>query len=384
MEVEDQRAVRPDVGRAAFFAVGKIRGQVDAPLRADRHAGERFLEAFDDLQRHRHGFALGRGVELLAIDERALVVHHELLVVLLAFLGRDVFLLAALLDDLVLQAALGGDHALTLAVFLEELLAGFEILGGQFLLAVLEQVAERLHGGLEFRLLHLRLAALERVHEALEESVLLEVVRADAEAAELLGKRAAGAETERVGRIGLHRGGVGFRLGGHFDGRSGGFSLRGVGGRGLGGTGGGETDEQGTGNEFADHGISWKGRERKGAPGACRERVFAPESAGWTRRNKLLFGGGKPNHGTSPRGCRPVDPGYNVEESLNGVILYALEENDREMLDLLADAMNRTALRNENRKPVDGDVSEFDLRYAFDATKTTITGSRSPSPAARW
>jgi hypothetical protein len=60
----------------------------------------------------------------------------------------------------------------------------------------------------------------------------------------------------------------------------------------------------------------------------------------FTEPNKLLFGEGKPNNSTSPRGCRPVDLGYNVEESLNGVVLYALEENDREMLDLLTESLD--------------------------------------------
>ena len=42
-----------------------------------------------------------------------------------------------------------------------------------------------------------------------------------------------------------------------------------------------------------------------------------------TRPNGLLLGEGKPPAGTSPRGCRPVDLGYNVEESLVAVALCA-------------------------------------------------------------
>jgi hypothetical protein len=60
----------------------------------------------------------------------------------------------------------------------------------------------------------------------------------------------------------------------------------------------------------------------------------------FTAPNKLLFGEGKPHNSRSGRGLLPVDLGYNVEESLNGVILYALAENDKEMLKLLTDALN--------------------------------------------
>ncbi len=60
----------------------------------------------------------------------------------------------------------------------------------------------------------------------------------------------------------------------------------------------------------------------------------------FTEPNKLLWGEGKPNDNRSGRGLLPVDLGYNVEESLNGVVLYALEVNDKEMLDLLVQSLN--------------------------------------------
>ena len=52
----------------------------------------------------------------------------------------------------------------------------------------------------------------------------------------------------------------------------------------------------------------------------------------FTEPNSLLFGEGKPYNNRSGRGLLPVDLGYNVEESLNGVVLYALEEKDDELL----------------------------------------------------
>lgn len=50
-----------------------------------------------------------------------------------------------------------------------------------------------------------------------------------------------------------------------------------------------------------------------------------------TKPNGLLFGEGKPPTGTSPRGCRPVDLGYNVEESLVAVALCADATGDPEL-----------------------------------------------------
>ncbi|MGB6221936.1 hypothetical protein [Haloferula sp.] len=47
----------------------------------------------------------------------------------------------------------------------------------------------------------------------------------------------------------------------------------------------------------------------------------------------------KPYNNRSGRGLLPVDLGYNVEESLNGVILYALHHKDEELLQLLQQSM---------------------------------------------
>ncbi|MFK7911974.1 MAG: hypothetical protein AB8F34_15440 [Akkermansiaceae bacterium] len=59
----------------------------------------------------------------------------------------------------------------------------------------------------------------------------------------------------------------------------------------------------------------------------------------FTEPNKLLFGEGKPYNNRSARGLLPVDLGYNVEESLNGVTLYALHHEDEELLKLLQQSM---------------------------------------------
>lgn len=58
-----------------------------------------------------------------------------------------------------------------------------------------------------------------------------------------------------------------------------------------------------------------------------------------TEPNKLLWGEAKPIDRKSPKGLYGVDVGYNVEESLNGVVMYALHENDLEMLKLLEESL---------------------------------------------
>lgn len=45
----------------------------------------------------------------------------------------------------------------------------------------------------------------------------------------------------------------------------------------------------------------------------------------------LLIGEGKPVDGFSPKGCRPVDIGYNMEESLPSLVQYAYETDDEKL-----------------------------------------------------
>ena len=73
----------------------------------------------------------------------------------------------------------------------------------------------------------------------------------------------------------------------------------------------------------------------------ARSRELAKEVKNYlTEPNKLLFGEAKPTDGRSPRGLLPVDLGYNVEESLNGLVMYALQEKDEEMIQLLTKSLN--------------------------------------------
>src|SRR5690606_3094321 len=53
----------------------------------------------------------------------------------------------------------------------------------------------------------------------------------------------------------------------------------------------------------------------------------------FTPHDRFLFGEGKPGHEPSQGGCYSVDLGYNVEESLPALLLYARMAGDQTMMD---------------------------------------------------
>ena len=53
----------------------------------------------------------------------------------------------------------------------------------------------------------------------------------------------------------------------------------------------------------------------------------------------LLYGEGKKWEAVSPKGCRPVDLGYNVEESLPALLQYAVMEEDKEIFEKAKDML---------------------------------------------
>ncbi|MFW5980661.1 MAG: hypothetical protein ACOCRB_01430, partial [Halanaerobiaceae bacterium] len=63
-----------------------------------------------------------------------------------------------------------------------------------------------------------------------------------------------------------------------------------------------------------------------------RAEELAHNSLDYFTDNNILFGEGKPQTGISAKNCRPVDLGYNVEESLPGLTIYGLIMNDKEVL----------------------------------------------------
>ncbi|MBD0401941.1 hypothetical protein [Flammeovirga sp. EKP202] len=73
-----------------------------------------------------------------------------------------------------------------------------------------------------------------------------------------------------------------------------------------------------------------------------KSKVLANEIKGYfTTPNRLLLGEIKPSaHKLSVKGLPGVDLGYNVEETLNSLVLYAHETKDEELLDLLHKSLN--------------------------------------------
>ena len=59
-----------------------------------------------------------------------------------------------------------------------------------------------------------------------------------------------------------------------------------------------------------------------------------------TKPNSLIFGEDKPDNDKSAKGLYPIDIGYNVEETLNGIVQYAILKKDENLLKLLTESMN--------------------------------------------
>lgn len=70
-----------------------------------------------------------------------------------------------------------------------------------------------------------------------------------------------------------------------------------------------------------------------------RAREMAHTALDYFTPSGLLFGEGHPQKGLSPKGCRPVDLGYNVEESLPSLALYASVTNDKQVLQQVIKAL---------------------------------------------
>jgi hypothetical protein len=70
-----------------------------------------------------------------------------------------------------------------------------------------------------------------------------------------------------------------------------------------------------------------------------RARTMAHDAMGYFTPNHLLFGEGHPLTGVSPKGCHPVDLGYNVEESLPALALYSTLTNDIPVRDTVVAAL---------------------------------------------
>jgi hypothetical protein len=105
--------------------------------------------------------------------------------------------------------------------------------------------------------------------------------------------------------------------------------------------------------------------ERYGA----KARKLAREAMSYFTPEGLIFGEGKPNDITTEKGCRAVDLGYNVEESLGGLVTYGLLTRDEEILA----AAEKSMLAHLDFMLPDG---AWDNSWGSRSNKWTYWGSR--------
>lgn len=90
----------------------------------------------------------------------------------------------------------------------------------------------------------------------------------------------------------------------------------------------------------AIYALNFLGRMLENPDYIKRSKELANEVPNWlTKPNKLIFGEDKPADKRSAKGMFAVDLGYNVEESLNGLVQYAVLQKDEALLQLLEESM---------------------------------------------
>lgn len=90
----------------------------------------------------------------------------------------------------------------------------------------------------------------------------------------------------------------------------------------------------------ATHALFLLGKVLREPAWQTRARELARESRQYyTQPNQLLYGEGAPLEKVSPSGCRAVDLGYNVEESLPSLLRYARLAGDEELGKLVRASM---------------------------------------------
>ncbi len=100
-----------------------------------------------------------------------------------------------------------------------------------------------------------------------------------------------------------------------------------------------------------------------------RARRLAAYSMKQFTPDGLLWGEGRPREDLTPRGCRPVDIGYNMEESLPALVLYAREMGE----DVLLNRLSGILLRQLEFMIPDGG---WDNSFGSRNNKWTYWGSR--------
>jgi len=92
----------------------------------------------------------------------------------------------------------------------------------------------------------------------------------------------------------------------------------------------------------AIYGLNLIGRVLKNNAFIAKGKSLAEEMKSYfTANDNLLFGECKPDaKKLSAKGLHGIDLGYNVEETLNSLVLYALKEKDEELLQIVTKSLN--------------------------------------------
>ena len=87
--------------------------------------------------------------------------------------------------------------------------------------------------------------------------------------------------------------------------------------------------------------------------------------------NGILFGEGRPVSGSSRRGCRPVDIGYNLEESLPAFIQYAYASGDEELKEIGKKALTRHLLFMLDDGGIDNSFGTRNYKWTYWGSRTS-------------
>ena len=107
----------------------------------------------------------------------------------------------------------------------------------------------------------------------------------------------------------------------------------------------------------------------------ARAKELADYSMSMITENGFLVGEGKPRNKVTPLGCRPIDIGYNMEESLPSLVKYAKLVGDEEMTKKLTDIL----LKQLDFMLPDG---AWDNSFGSRSNKWTYYGSRTSDGCA--
>lgn len=102
-----------------------------------------------------------------------------------------------------------------------------------------------------------------------------------------------------------------------------------------------------------------------------RANELAALAAGQITENGILIGEGRPVDGYSAKGCRPVDIGYNLEESLPSFIQYAYLVGDEELKKTVRKALKRHLLFFLEDGGIDNSFGTRNFKWTYWGSRTS-------------